>query len=120
MVLFAIPATSGTARATAIYKVTSVASGGTTLLGHPKSISLGGCVTLKGTNFYPGDVENLYIGPWSNTAGFKSLKSFDDNFTTGAIAHRVCLSSMVFLAGTYALIVVGSTYGTGVVKLTIT
>jgi hypothetical protein len=110
-------ATAGSVQATAAFSITS---GSTTLKIHPTSIAPGGCVKMTGSNFYPGDVENLYIGPWSGHTGYKTLHSFDDNFATGAIDHHLCFGSATFPAGTYALLVVGDTYGSGTVTLTIT
>jgi hypothetical protein len=115
--VYDVQAVGGAVEKTAQYTVTM---GGTTLTVHPTSIAPGGCVVLKGTNFYPGDVENFYIGPWSNTAGYKTLKSFGDALSNGAIDHHMCFKSTVYLAGTYGLLVVGDTFGTGTVTLTIT
>jgi hypothetical protein len=81
------------------------------------SVAPGGMVKLKGTNFYPYDVENLYIS-WNNPHHFKTVGTFDDT-GTGGIDYKWHVP-VGYPPGTYALVVVGDTYGIGVAEITIT
>jgi len=114
---YEIQATDGSATATAAIRVTGT-HGGLTFTISTSTVLQGGCVVLKGSDFYPMDFENFYIGPWKGSLGFKQLKGFDDNLT-GGFKHKWTVPSS-FAPGSYALIVVGDTYGTGVADLTIT
>jgi hypothetical protein len=118
---YEVLASDGSVTASATYKITSSP---TTLKLSSVSVAPGACVKLKGTGFYPGDVENLYVGPWPNSAGFKTLKSFPDTLA-GAISHKICTyttshgAPVDWAAGTYAILVVGDTFTSGSVTLTV-
>ncbi len=76
-----------------------------------------GCLRLTGHGFYPMDGENFYLGPWSNAAHVRILHGFSAN-VTGAF-HRGWTVLPSLAPGTYVLVVVGSTYGTGVGAFTV-
>jgi len=83
----------------------------------PTTQAVGGCVLFKGTEFYPMDVENFYLGPKGGST-FQTLTSFDDT-TKGTIDYKWTIPNSL-PTGDYVIIIVGDTYGTGVADLTVT
>jgi hypothetical protein len=105
----------GTISKHASFTVTSP-SAGVTFSTNVTSVAPGGLVKLTGTDFYPMDYENFYLS-WHNAQHFKILKAFPDNMN-GAF-NRTWHVPTTYPAGTYLIIVVGDTYGTGVGQITI-
>jgi hypothetical protein len=112
--VYRIIVTDGSAHAKATYHVTF---GGTTFKLSSSDVAPGTAIKLKGKDFGSGDVEHFYIAPWSNAAGYKVLRSFNAN-AMGGFDHTWTVPT-TFPAGTYVLIVIGSTLGTGAATLTI-
>jgi hypothetical protein len=122
--LYEVVATDGSASASKTFKVVSSPY---TLHLVTSSVAAGGCVQLKGTGFYPGDLEFPYVS-WTNTAGFKGLHTFYAGSMTGVgnFSHKICTTyvhngvTLDWPVGTYGIDVVGETYGSGSVTLTVT
>lgn len=114
--VYSIHLTDGSVSLHRAFTVTSSASG-VTFRTNVTSVAPGQSLKLIGAGFYPMDGENFYIS-WHNAHHLKLLKPFADS-TAGTI-HHVWHVPTTFPAGTYLLIVVGDTYGTGVAEITIT
>jgi hypothetical protein len=115
---YAVSAWEGSTWAGATYQVTS---SNIKFSLSRTTVVAGACFKIKGSGFYPSDVENLYVGYWDNSLGFKILKSFDDR-STGGMDHKVCTKSggTDWPVNSYTIIVVGDTYGMGVTFVSVT
>jgi hypothetical protein len=121
---YQVRATDGSTTAFAHYFVQKGSSGATTFTLSSHSVVSGSCITVSGAHYYPGDVENVYIG---KPGTLYSGGAFDDSFTKGNFHDQsICTTHLKKgvavddLPGVYELMVVGDTYGIGVATLTIT
>lgn len=114
--VYSLHLTDGSISKRVSFTVTSP-SAGVTFSTNVTSVAPGGFVKLMGTDFYPMDYENFYLS-WHSAQHFKILKAFPDNMK-GGFNHSWRVPS-TYAAGTYLIVVVGDTYGTGVGEITVT